>query len=117
MGLEMLEEFLSIKPIKQSIPQARIFTTLEKEVSSDLERRKDEHYCYHTPPTSPSKNSFDLVCPPPPKKRQRLAVTTRRTSTQSQERKFFQVPDDLTSIFLLRTKPSTVVTTTSHQLK
>lgn len=115
MGLEMLEEFLSIK---QRVPQARIFTTLnqhteEKEVSSDLERRKEvqeeEHYYYHTPPTSPSKNSFDLVCPPPPKKRQRLAVTTRRTSTQSQERKFFQVPDDLTSIFLLRTK-------SSHQL-
>lgn len=124
MGLEMLEEFLPIKPNKQSVPQVRI-TTLnqytkeekEEEVSSDIERKKEEqeeeHYYYHTPPTSPSKNSFELVCPPPPKKRQRPAVTYSHG-----RKKFFQsVPDDLASIFLPRAKQSTIVTTASHKHK
>ncbi|CAI8611076.1 unnamed protein product [Vicia faba] len=118
MGLEMLEEFRSITPIKQSNVSATATNTttttlnqhLEEEVS-DLERRMDdEDYSYRTPPSSPSRSSFNLVCPPPPRKRRRLPVA----SSQSQGMKFFQgVPDDLASIFLLRAKPATP----SHQFK
>lgn len=111
MGLEMLEEFRSITSIKRNtLPTATITTTLNQhslEQESDLERRIQD--CnYRTPPSSPSTNSFNLVCPPPPRKRRRLAVA----SSQSRETKFFQdVPDDLASIFLLRAKPATA----SHQ--
>ncbi|XP_058729220.1 uncharacterized protein LOC131601427 [Vicia villosa] len=118
MGLEMLEEFRSITSIKRNtVPTSTITTTattlnqhsLEDEQVSDLERRIED--CnYQTPPSSPSRISFNLVCPPPPRKRRRLAVA----SSQSRERKFFQdVPDDLASIFLLRAKPATA----SHQFK
>ncbi|KAL5065893.1 hypothetical protein RYX36_027630 [Vicia faba] len=117
MGLEMLEEFRSITPIKQSNVSATATittTTLNQHLEegvSDLERRMDdEDYSYRTPPSSPSRSSFNLVCPPPPRKRRRLPVA----SSQSQGMKFFQgVPDDLASIFLLRAKPATP----SHQFK
>ncbi|KAI5415125.1 hypothetical protein KIW84_040544, partial [Lathyrus oleraceus] len=119
MGLEMAEEFRSITPIKRNnVPTSTITTATtrfnlhteeEEEEVSDLERRtmEDEDYNYRTPPSSPSTNSVNPVCPPPPRKR-------RRRSSQSVERKFFQgVPDDLASIFLLRATPATV----SHQFK
>ncbi|KAK7329718.1 hypothetical protein VNO77_23893 [Canavalia gladiata] len=94
MGLEILEEFRAIMPIR-TIPTTRSFSQ-----RADLETSKEEQEC-HTPTSQTQTLTTPMVCPPPPKKPR---VSRIRTSLPSQG--FFQVPQDLASVFLFHAKPS-----------
>ncbi|KAJ1400651.1 hypothetical protein SESBI_29342 [Sesbania bispinosa] len=94
MGLEILEEFRPIMPIR-TVATTRTFNQPDPETTKGL---KEEQEC-HTPPHQILRTP--LVCPPAPKK-PRVA---RRTNFTAPSQGFFQVPDDLASVFLLPTTP------------
>ncbi|TKY72785.1 hypothetical protein E2542_SST01530 [Spatholobus suberectus] len=96
MGLEILEEFRPITPVRTVVPTARTFKhdlgTTKEVLNEDVEE------C-HTP-TSPSKKlRTPLVCPPAPKKPR----VPRRNNLDPPTQGFFPVPHDLASVFVLRT--------------
>ncbi|TKY54506.1 hypothetical protein E2542_SST18914 [Spatholobus suberectus] len=103
MGLEILDEFRPIMPIRTTVPTVRTFSQRAELVETSP---KEEQEC-HTPTSRPQT----LVCPPPPKKPR---ASRRTTSLPSQG--FFQVPHDLASVFLLRAKPSALTTTSEEPL-
>nr|KYP59321.1 hypothetical protein KK1_014753 [Cajanus cajan] len=101
MGLEILEEFRPITPVRTLVPNARTLKhdlgTTKEVLNEDVENENEE--C-HTP-TSPSQTlRTPLVCPPPPKKPR---VTRKRNKFQPPSQGFLHVPHDLASVFLLRT--------------
>ncbi|KAK7329091.1 hypothetical protein VNO77_23237 [Canavalia gladiata] len=95
MGLEILEEFRPITPI-------RTVRTLNKHVTqvSDLESSEEDVEECRTPTSASQTLRTPLVCPPAPKK-PRLPPKTNNLDPPSQP--FFQVPHDLASRFLQRT--------------
>ena len=106
MGLEILNEFQSIRPIRIS-PTTRTFSHCTEqsdlEITKELNEKQDQE-C-HTP-TSPTQTlRTPLVCPPPPKKT-RVGVA-RSTNLVAPSQGFFQVPHDLASVFVLEAKSST----------
>lgn len=102
MGLEILDEFRSIMPIR-TVPTVKTFTQpAEVETSS----KEEEQEC-HTPTSQPQTL---LVCPPPPKKPRVVSRTTASYPSQG----FFQVPHDLASVFLLHAKVPSALTSTSQ---
>ncbi|CAJ1941721.1 unnamed protein product [Sphenostylis stenocarpa] len=105
MGLEILEEFRPIMPIR-TVPNVRTFSQHTEVVET---RSKEEQEC-HTPTSQPPT----LVCPPPPKK-PRVSVSVSRRTTSFPSQGFFQVPHDLASVFLLRAKPSPLTTPSSEE--
>ncbi|RDY08682.1 hypothetical protein CR513_07065, partial [Mucuna pruriens] len=102
MGLEILEEFRPITPIRTIVPTARTTFKHVTEVT-DLGTTKevvneDVEEC-HTP-TSPSRKlRIPLVCPPAPKKPR----VPRRINLDTPSQGLFPVPHDLPSVFVLRT--------------
>ncbi|ESW26682.1 hypothetical protein PHAVU_003G139400 [Phaseolus vulgaris] len=105
MGLEILDDFRPIMPIR-TIPAVRTFSHRAEVVET---RSKEEQEC-HTPTSQPPM----LLCPPPPKK-PRLSFSVSTTTTTFPSQAFFQVPHDLASVFLLRAKPSSLTTTSSEE--
>ncbi|KAI4344488.1 hypothetical protein L6164_011709 [Bauhinia variegata] len=111
MGLEILEEFRPITPIR-TVPIVRTFNhrtessdpQVTKEVSQ-LNKEQDQE-C-HTPKSPSHTLKPPLVCPPAPKK-PRLAKRNVTPPPQG----YFQVPHDLTSVFILH-KPSKKMRATS----
>ncbi|KAK7303949.1 hypothetical protein RJT34_14883 [Clitoria ternatea] len=108
MGLEILEDFHPITPIRTVVPSAR---TLKHVSNEDLDLTKEMlkedtvEEC-HTP-TSPSQIlKTPLVCPPPPKK-PRVPRSNNNSDPPSQG--FFHVSHDLASIFVLHYKPSKII--------
>ncbi|KAH1041729.1 hypothetical protein AAZX31_09G059700 [Glycine max] len=107
MGLEILEEFRPITPIRTVVPTVR--TTLKHDLGTTTTTTKEvlnedvviEEEC-HTP-TSPSQKlpTNPLVCPPAPKKPRVVPRRLKNLDPPSQEG-FFQVPHDLASVFVLR---------------
>lgn len=100
MGLQILEEFRPITPIRTIVPTSRTFkhdlvettTTTKELLNNDVEE------C-HTPTSPSQKLRIPLVCPPAPKK-PRVA---KRNNFDPSSQGFFQVPHDLASVFVLRT--------------
>ncbi|KAG4929623.1 hypothetical protein AAZX31_17G055500 [Glycine max] len=103
MGLEILDEFRPIMPIRTvPVPKVRTFSQGSELVEASAKEEMLVQEC-HTPTSSSKVAQTLLVCPPPPKKPR----VSRRTSHSHSQAGFFQVPhDDLASVFLLRTKPS-----------
>lgn len=97
MGLEILEEFRPITPIRTVVPTTRTFKhdlgTTKEVVNEDVVEE-----C-HTPTSPSQKLRTPLVCPPAPKKPR---VTPRR-NLDPPSQGFFSVSHDLASIFVLRT--------------
>ncbi|KAL2340496.1 hypothetical protein Fmac_008436 [Flemingia macrophylla] len=96
MGLEILEEFLPITPVRIIAPVA---ITFNHDLGTTMDVLNDDVEECHRP-TSPSQTlRTPLVCPPPPKKPR----VTRRNKFEPPTQGFFQVPHDLASVFVLRT--------------
>ncbi|MED6216496.1 hypothetical protein PIB30_008191 [Stylosanthes scabra] len=116
MGLEILEEFRPMKSIRTSAPDGgstgatRTFShhlADEDEITKEKDVIINDEEC-HTPT---ALSNTTLVCPPPPRKRRRLTTTTGFIAPAPPQG-FFQVPLDLTSVFLFqRIPPSTFSTT------
>ncbi|KAF1875802.1 hypothetical protein Lal_00006432 [Lupinus albus] len=105
MGLQMLDEFEPITPIRTVATSRKTFShrtelsDLDTTTKDEVKEEKEEE-C-HTP-TSPSQIlKTPLVCPPPPKK-QRI---TTRSNVIAPSQRFFQLPHDLASVFVLHRKP------------
>ncbi|KAF5456423.1 hypothetical protein F2P56_025911 [Juglans regia] len=107
MGLEIVEEFRPVTPIR-TVPRTRSFDhALEVVVVVNPDETKEhlgdeDHQECHTPKSSEHTLKSPLVCPPAPKKprmaRRKMSPTPKR---------FFEVPHDLASIFMaLDNKPS-----------
>ncbi|CAJ1975825.1 unnamed protein product [Sphenostylis stenocarpa] len=101
MGLQILEEFRPITPLRTVVPSSRTFKhdlgTTKEVLNEDVVEE-----C-HTP-TSPSQQlRTPPVCPPAPKKPRLLRTHTLDPPSQA----FFPVSHDLASIFVLRNLPTT----------
>ncbi|OIV99765.1 hypothetical protein TanjilG_26103 [Lupinus angustifolius] len=106
MGLQMLDEFDPITPIRTVATSRKTFsqrTQLSDLDTTKKEVKEEEQEECHTPTSSSQILKTPLVCPPPPKK-QRIA--TRRSNVIAPSQGFFQVPHDLASIFVLHHKPN-----------
>ncbi|CAL5184590.1 unnamed protein product [Lathyrus oleraceus] len=90
MGLEILEEFRPTTPIMTKT----LKHVFEVETTNKV-KKEDEQDC-DTPTSSRPQSTQTFVCPPAPKK----ARVTRSNNYSAQM--FFQVPDDLASVFVLR---------------
>ena len=107
MGLEVLEEFRPVTPIR-TVPTARTFNnrpeSSDPEITKEIsELKKEEEEECHTPRSPSQTLKTPLICPPAPKK-PRLAAR-RNSGLPSQG--FFKVPNDLASLFMVHnTKPS-----------
>lgn len=96
MGLEILEEFRPITPIRTITKTLKHVSEVET-TNYKVVPKVDEEEC-HTP-TSQPQSTKNCVCPPAPKK----ARVTRSNNSASPSQGFFQVPHDLPSVFLFRT--------------
>ncbi|KAE8056731.1 hypothetical protein FH972_013476 [Carpinus fangiana] len=102
MGLEILEEFRPVTPIRTiSITRSSSHATELSEPEETKEVALDDVEC-HTPKSSVHTLKSPLVCPPAPKKPR---PARRKLSPPPQ--RIFQVPHDLASVvFMSLTKPS-----------
>ncbi|KAL1325894.1 hypothetical protein HN51_035939 [Arachis hypogaea] len=111
MGLEIIEEFRPITPIRtvaassSSFKHVKDLPNLHTTTITEKEEQEDEEEC--RTPTSPSQTlTTPLECPPAPKK-QRLTLPPNRINKNNNvvappSKLFFQVPLDLPSVFVLR---------------
>ncbi|QCE13500.1 hypothetical protein DEO72_LG11g493 [Vigna unguiculata] len=108
MGLQILEEFRPITPIRTVVPTTR---TLKHDLGTTMEMLNEDvvEEC-HTPTSPSQKLRTPLLCPPAPKKPRR--VPPRHNSDPPSSQPFFSVSHDLASIFVLR-KPNLPTTTTT----
>lgn len=116
MGLEISEEFRPITPVKTVSGSARttsnekVFDLEEKVVAAEVPLSCSEEDIDNLgeecrTPRSPAAADIlkqPLVCPPAPKKSRPLKRKFPPVPSQG----FFQVPDDLESIFLPLSEPS-----------
>ncbi|BAT80104.1 hypothetical protein LR48_Vigan04g008100 [Vigna angularis] len=109
MGLEILEGFRPITPIRTVVPTTRTFKhdlgTTKEMLNEDVVEE-----C-HTPTSPSQKLRTPLVCPPAPKKPR---LPPRRHNSDPPSQGFFSVSHDLASIFVLRT-PNLPTTTSTNQ--
>ena len=103
MGLEIIEEFRPITPIRtvlaaRTLKQAKELPDLE----TTKEQNEEEEEC-HTPTSPSQKLRTPLVCPPAPKKPRVLVPRRNNNVLAPASKRFFQVPHDLASVFVLRT--------------
>ena len=114
MGFEILEEFQPITPM--GTISVTWFSNRKDIELSDLDKPKGERLsCLNdgeecgTPRTANDVlRSVPLVCPPAPRKVR--APASRKLSRPSSQG-FFEVPDDLTSVFIFLSSPSKKIRT------
>ncbi|CAL0306990.1 unnamed protein product [Lupinus luteus] len=104
MGLEMLDDFEPIMPIRTVATARKTFNhrteLLDLETKNEVKEEEQEE-C-HTPKSPSQILKTPLVCPPPPKKPR---VARRSDDVIAPSQGFIQVSHDLASVFVLQHKP------------
>ncbi|KAK7411951.1 hypothetical protein VNO78_03396 [Psophocarpus tetragonolobus] len=97
MGLEILEEFMPITPIRTVVPTTKAFNKHDLGTTKEAANEDDEE-C-HTPTSPSQKLTTPLVCPPAPKKPR--VVSQRHNLDTTPSEGFFKLQHDLASVFVL----------------
>lgn len=108
MGFEVVEEFPTIMSLP-TVSTNRSNKELDKRKDDELLCLDDEEGC-RTPRRSPEgmlRSSGPLLCPPAPRKARSSGSRKLRPPPQG----FFEVPDDLASVFMVLPSPSKKIRT------